>query len=166
MSNYSDRSNDQATAKQNPPSSAIDRAIEGYQTLVDIVSSSHAVELPDPGLTMAQMKVLMLLHVAGETRMSDLAGQLGISLSTLSSLVERLVEGGYAQRREDPRDRRNVLVSLGEGGVALLDTFQELGVRHLRELLGQLDDEALETVNRAIEQLVAAARRLTTEENR
>ncbi len=85
---------------------------------------------------MSQMKVLMLLAVGGERRMSDLAPQLGISLSTLSSLVERLVEADLAQRREDARDRRNVLVSLTPGGRALLDRFQELGAEHLRELLG------------------------------
>jgi DNA-binding MarR family transcriptional regulator len=113
---------------------------------------------------MAQMKVLMLLSVGGETRMSDLAARLGISLSTLSSLVERIVEATYAQRRDDPRDRRNVLVSLSPEGEALLDTFQELGIRHLRELLSQLDEQELNTVNKAVDHLVAAAHRLNPED--
>jgi DNA-binding MarR family transcriptional regulator len=98
--------------------------------------------------------------------MSDLAPRLGISLSTLSSLVERLVEASYAQRRDDPRDRRNVLVSLSAEGEGLLDTFQELGVRHLRDLLAQLDESELEAVNQTIGVLVAAARRLATEETK
>src|SRR5262245_29090096 len=114
---------------------------------------------------MAQMKVLMLLSVGGETRMSDLAQRLGISLSTLSSLVEKLVEADFAQRRDDPRDRRNVLVSLSTQGNALLDTFQELGIRHLRDLLSQLDDAELNTVNQAVDLLVVAAHRLNPEVN-
>jgi DNA-binding MarR family transcriptional regulator len=113
---------------------------------------------------MSQMKVLMLLAVGGERRMSDLAPQLGISLSTLSSLVERLVEADLAQRGEDPRDRRSVLVSLTSEGRALLDRFQELGGEQLRELLSHLSPGELETVNQAIEVLVAAARRLATPE--
>ncbi len=111
---------------------------------------------------MAQMKVLMLLSV-GEARMSDLSHQLGVSPSTVSSLVDRLVDADFAQRRDDVRDRRNVLVSLTPGGVELLDTFQELGIRHLRELLTQLDEESLFTVNKAIDHLVAAARRISAE---
>jgi len=111
---------------------------------------------------MAQMKVLMLLSV-GEARMSDLSHQLGVSPSTVSSLVERLVEAHFAQRREDERDRRNVLVSLTPEGIEVLDTFQELGIRHLRELLTQLDEEGLSSVNQALEHLVAAARRLSAE---
>jgi len=141
----------------------MDRALDGYRELVETLSSARSPEFPDPGVTMAQMKVLMLLHVGGEARMSGLAHQLGISLSTLSSLVEKLVEADFAQRREDARDRRNVLVSLTAGGIELLDTFQELGIRHLRELLSQLDEEALVTVNKAIEHLVAAARRISAE---
>jgi DNA-binding MarR family transcriptional regulator len=97
--------------------------------------------------------------------MSQLAPQLGISLSSLSSLVDRLVEADLARRRDDPTDRRNVLVSLTAQGVALLDTFQELGIEHLRALLDQLTDREIESVNHAIDVLVAAARRLTMEES-
>jgi DNA-binding MarR family transcriptional regulator len=113
---------------------------------------------------MAQMRVLMVLGVTGEQRMSDLALQLGISLSTLSSLVDRLVDAGFVTRRSDARDRRNVLVSLAEAGKTLLAGFQELGVEHLRKLLAQMSDSDIHTVNQAIDVLVAAARRLTAED--
>ena len=81
--------------------------------------------------------------------------------STLSSLVERLVEAGFANRRDDPRDRRSVLVALAPAGNQMLDQFNELGADALRSLLEQLDDKEIVTVNKAIELLVAAARRLS-----
>jgi DNA-binding MarR family transcriptional regulator len=147
-----------------PTTPAIEQALAGYRTLLQILSGARTPELPDSSLTMAQMKVLMLLSAIGEGRMSDLAPHLGISLSTLSSLVDRLVESDLAVRRDDPRDRRNVLVSLSAAGVVLLDNFQELGLHHLRELLAQLTDTEIDTVNQAVELLVAAARRLSQEE--
>jgi DNA-binding MarR family transcriptional regulator len=156
--------NDQKKPKQ-LPEDPVNRVLASYGELVKSLSAARLPEFPDPGVTMAQMKVLMLLS-GGEARMSDLAHQLGISLSTLSSLVERLVEAGLARRRADTRDRRTVLVSLTEDGAELLDTFQELGIHHLRELLTQLDDEGLQAVNQAIDLLVAAARRLSAEEPR
>lgn len=143
----------------------VDSVVDGYRDLIQALAGARTPELPDSSVTMAQMKVLMLLS-GGEARMSDLAHQLAISASSLSSLVERLVEADLARRREDERDRRNVLVSLTEAGFELLDTFQELGIHHLRELLTQLDDEGLQTVNQAIDLLVAAARRLSAEEPR
>ena len=142
----------------------IDAALAGYARLVELLSATHTPEFPDPHVTMAQMRVLMLLSAVGEARMSDLAHQLGIAPSTLSSLVDRLVEARLANRREDARDRRTVLVSLAPAGARMLDQFNELGADALRALLGQLNDEDLTTVNQAIELLVAAARRLSAEQ--
>ena len=165
MSKYLTAPNHQTKPKQRQDPE-IERAVGGYQELIETISALRSPVFPDSHLSMSQMKVLLLLAVRGERRMSDLAAQLGISLSTLSSLVERLVEADLAQRSEDIRDRRIVLVSLTPAGRALLDRFQELGADQLRELLAQLDAAELETVNRAIEALVAAARRLAPEESR
>ena len=156
MSNHSLVSNDPDVADQ-----LTVRALAGYRELVERLSATHQPEFPDSSVTMAQMRVLMLVSVVGEARMSDLSPKLGISPSTLSSLVERLVEADLAKRREDERDRRNVLVSLTPAGAAVLDNLQELGVRHLRALLAQLDERELHAVNETIELLVSAARRLT-----
>jgi DNA-binding MarR family transcriptional regulator len=139
----------------------IERAIAGYTQLVELLSASRTPEFPDPQVTMAQMRVLMVLAAVGEARMSDLAQQVGISPSTLSSLVDRLVEGGLANRLDDPRDRRSVLVALAPAGSRMLDQFSELGSEALRALLEQLDAKGIVTVNKAIELLVAAARRLS-----
>ncbi|MEP7361304.1 MAG: MarR family transcriptional regulator [Chloroflexota bacterium] len=132
---------------------------------MQLLSATRTPEFPDPSVTMAQMRVLMLLSAVGEARMSDLAHQLGISPSTLSSLVERLVESHFVSRRDDAHDRRSVLVSLAPAGNQLLDQFNELGAGALRELLVQIDAKDIATVNKAIELLVAAARRLSAEEN-
>jgi DNA-binding MarR family transcriptional regulator len=97
--------------------------------------------------------------------MSDLAQLVGISPSTLSSLVDRLVEAGLATRLNDPRDRRSVVVALAPAGSQMLDQFSELGSDALRALLERLDHKDIVTVNKAIELLVAAARRLSAEEH-
>jgi DNA-binding MarR family transcriptional regulator len=155
---------DRTEATRAAMSEPIERAIAGYTQLVDLLSASRTPEFPDPQVTMAQMRVLMVLAAVGEARMSDLAHQVGISPSTLSSLVDRLVESGLANRHDDPRDRRSVVVALTPAGSRMLDQFSELGSDALRALLEQLDDRDIVTVNKAIELLVAAARRLSAEE--
>lgn len=146
-------------------SQPIERAIAGYTQLVELLSALRTPEFPDPHVTMAQMRVLMVLAAVGEARMSDLAQQVGISPSTLSSLVDRLVEAGLANRLDDPRDRRSVVVALAPAGSRILDQFSELGSDALRALLEQLHAKDIVTVNKAIELLVAAARRLSAEEH-
>lgn len=155
---------DRTEATQKAPTDPIERALAGYAQLVELLSAVRTLEFPDPHVTMAQMRVLMLLSAVGAARMSDLAHQLGIAPSTLSSLVDRLVEAKLANRRDDPHDRRSVLVALAPAGNRMLDQFNELGADALRSLLEQLDAKDIVTVNKAIELLVAAARRLSAEE--
>lgn len=158
--------NDQPQTDDQPQTAAIERAIDGYRQLVQMLSATHPPEFPEPGVTMAQMRALMLLSVVGEARMSDLAHRLGISLSTLSSLADRLVEAQLIERRVDANDRRSVLISLAPQGVATLEMFQELGIDHLRQLLAHLSPDQTDTVIQAIDHLVAAARRLSSEVSR
>lgn len=135
----------------------LERTAAAYDRLVDLLATARTPELLESTLTMAQLKVLMLLSVVGEQRMSDLAGQLGVSLSTTSGLVERLVDAGFVQRREDAADRRQVLISPTPTGTAFMDRFQELGAGQLRELMARLSADELTLVRRAIEVLLEAA---------
>ena len=74
------------------------------------LADSHAPEFLEIDVTMPQAKLLYLLGAAGELHMSELVARLGVSLSTVSGLVDRVVDHGLATRREDPADRRQVLV--------------------------------------------------------
>lgn len=134
--------------------------VAGYEKLMAGYPTEGAVFL-DVGITMAQAKVLFLVEAVGELHMSQLVGRLGVSLSTVSGLVERLVEHGLVSRRDDPADRRQVVVGATSDGAALVDRFRQLGVGQLNELLmvltdGELDDvrRGLEALNRAVDRVV------------
>jgi DNA-binding MarR family transcriptional regulator len=142
-----------------------ERVLDGYRQLIQIISAARTPELPDSSVTMAQMRVLMLLATRAETRMSELAGALGVSLSTASGLVDRLVESHLVGRHTDDADRRQVLVSLTPDGAAFLDHFQELGLAHLRELLAHLSPTDVAAVRRSVDVLIAAALELPKETN-
>jgi DNA-binding MarR family transcriptional regulator len=98
--------------------------------------------------------------------MSEAATALGVSQSTASGLVDRLVESGLVGRHSDAHDRRQVLVSLTPQGVAFLDHFQELGISHLRELMAGFTDEEVAAVRRAVDLLIEAAGRLRQEDTK
>ncbi|MGZ8769239.1 MarR family winged helix-turn-helix transcriptional regulator, partial [Aeromicrobium sp.] len=96
----------------------VERLLDDYRRLVQMLSVARPAEtLLESSVTMAQMKVLMLLSALNESRMSELASALHLSLSTVSGLVDRLVESGLASRRTDAHDRRQVIVSLTAQGV-------------------------------------------------
>jgi DNA-binding MarR family transcriptional regulator len=92
--------------------------------------------------------------------MSTLVQRLGVSLSTVSGLVDKVVDHGLATRREDPADRRQVLVGLTPEGAAFIDRFRELNARQMRELLEALEDDELAQVRDALGHLARAATRI------
>ena len=96
--------------------------------------------------------------------MSDLVQRLGVSLSTISGLVDKEVDQGLAFRRDDPVDRRQVVVALTPAGRDFIDRFRELNARQMRELLELLGDDDLAQVRDALAALAAAASRIANAE--
>jgi DNA-binding MarR family transcriptional regulator len=140
--------------------SAIDEAVAGHERLMQRLSEGHAPDFLEIDITMPQAKVLYLLGAVGELHMSELVARLGVSLSTVSGLVDRIVDHGLAARRDDPDDRRQVVVRLTPAGTTFIDRFRELNARQMRELVSVLDDEELDLVRRALAALGRAAVRV------
>jgi DNA-binding MarR family transcriptional regulator len=119
--------------------------------------TTHRPEFLEIGITMPQAKVLYLLEAAGEVHMSGLVAMLGVSLSTVSGLVDRLVDQGFATRREDHLDRRQVVVAPTPAAAALIERFRELNKHQFGTLLDVLSDDELRIVSQAMEFLARAA---------
>lgn len=142
---------------------AIEAAVAGFEMLMQRLALSHAPEFVEIDVTMPQAKVLYLLAAGGELHMAELVRRLGVSLSTVSGLVDRVVDHGLVVRHEDPADRRQVVVSLTPAGAAFVDRFREFNSRQLRDLLAWLDDDGLGHVREALVALGDAAARLVPE---
>jgi DNA-binding MarR family transcriptional regulator len=139
---------------------AVDEVIAGYEALMQRLADTHAPEFLEIAVSMPQAKLLYLLGALGDLHMSDLVHRLGVSLSTISGLVDRIVDQGLAARREDPEDRRQVVVALTPAGASFIDRFRELNARQMRELLELVGDDDLELIRRALGALADAAARL------
>jgi len=138
----------------------VDEVIAGFDDLMHRLADNHAPEFLEIAVTMPQAKLLYLLGARGDLHMSDLVTRLGVSLSTISGLVDKVVDQGLATRREDPVDRRQVVVGLTPAGTEFIDRFRELNAHQMRELLALLDDAELECVRGALSGLTRAADQL------
>ena len=135
----------------------IDRVVASYELLMQRIASSHAPDLMEVAVTMSQAKVLYLIAASEGMRMSELAVRLGVSISTTSGLVDRLVDHGLLARHDDPADRRQVVVTITPTGSGHLERFRELNAAQMRRLLARLGDAELDVVERATVLLAAAA---------
>ncbi len=116
-------------------------------------------------LTMSQLKILFVIHSsltpggAHGVRVSEVAKSLGVTLPTVTAVMDRLVERGLIRRDEDPRDRRQTLCRLTPAGQALMEDLMAGHRAYTEALLGYLTEPQLEVVLRGMRLLIEAAER-------
>ena len=135
--------NDAADRSLIPPTDAI---LAHFTSLMHQAAGWHAEDFLGLDVTMSQAKCLYVVSVRPRIGMSAVAQQLHIGLSSVSGLVDRLVEHGYLERHEDPTDRRQQLVSLTVAGGAVVERIRELNGALMLSLLRGLSSPELESL--------------------
>jgi DNA-binding MarR family transcriptional regulator len=80
-----------------------------------------------------------------------------MGLSTMTGVVDRLLEQGLVTRGEDRTDRRVTRVALAPDGEVLLARLQQSGRDGLARLLARLDEDEIRAVELAFGHLLRAA---------
>ena len=111
----------------------IERFVELSQLLNSRLVRPGANEWPDVELTMSQLRTLLFLTECPR-RMSEIAVALGSSLSSTTSMVERLESKDLVARQQDPDDRRVVMCHLTPLGRRDVEHFWRLRQSRLRTL--------------------------------
>ncbi|MFZ0168357.1 MAG: MarR family transcriptional regulator [Candidatus Dormiibacterota bacterium] len=107
--------------------------------------------------TLRQHEVLRLVSVRGPLAMHELAQLLGISRSSATEVVERLVAHGLLERRQDPIDRRTVQVALTVRAQGLAARVRRALEPGFATLVSVLDDGELATLVGLLEKLARPA---------
>lgn len=107
------------------------------------------------GLTTSQLFTLLLLNEAEHSSlsMSELAGELGVSLPTATGLVDRLVREKLVARKGSGEDRRVVLVTITRQGRVVIRRVMSVLDELLARMLSAMTDEEQESVVRAAERI-------------
>ncbi|BAF60968.1 transcriptional regulator [Pelotomaculum thermopropionicum SI] len=77
------------------------------------------------GITGSQFFVLKKINSKGRMTVSAVADELGVSLSAITSLVDRLVKSGFVVRSRDEQDRRLVWLEATDKGRDILEKCVE-----------------------------------------
>ena len=76
-------------------------------------------------LTARQMAVLLICYLEdGAHTVRGLAARLNVSKPAITGALYRLEDFHLAQRRQDPRDRRSIVVARTPGGVAYMQALK------------------------------------------
>lgn len=94
------------------------------------------------GLTSLEISVLSILSQTPGAMLREMADQLTISKSTLTSVVDRLEHRGYVYRVISSRDRRSFELVLTEDGKAAQQEHIDYEHGLYRKIVGALDTQA------------------------
>lgn len=101
-------------------------------------------------LSVMQFRTLVYLNLYPGASLSALAEHLGLTLPTVSQMINSLVRKGMVSRQESPTDRRYVVLSLTSQGNTLLEKSLTGTQSHLSEILSGLAAEEMGSVHQVM----------------
>ncbi len=103
-----------------------------------------------PDLSVPQFRALTFLHGRQGASLSDVAEHVGLSLPSMSKMIDGLVARRLVSRQTHPEDRRRVTLTLTAHGQTVLQVAYEATRACLAERLAALSASERTTVARAM----------------
>src|SRR5438093_2882842 len=125
--------------------SALDRIVE---TAVYLQAESRRLareQCAKHGITATQLNVLKLLQTVGDLSLSELSKKMSATNSTVTGIIDRMVEAKLVAREQSVEDRRVWRIRLLAEGRALAKKVEVAPWELLREAVVTLPPQELDT---------------------
>ncbi len=129
--------------------SAAEATLTASRALLGIIARSLAPVMD--AVTLPQFRVLVVLSNFGPLRVGEVAQRLGANQSSFSRFADRMVTGGLIARSASPGNRREVIISLTDGGARVYAEVTEARRREISHALNGLSGPDLEAVRTGFE---------------
>lgn len=137
---------------QTPFSTLVERLEHAFSLAVRKLAADLAKE--EIGLTKPQFFILNLLSKREKCTVSELADEMFVKPSAITTMIDRLYKSGFVLRERDEEDRRVVYVQLSEKGKEMLEHARAERRKIIERYLKQLQPDELEQFVRIIEKIV------------
>jgi len=101
-------------------------------------------------LSIPQFRTLIFLECRSGASISDVAGHLGLSLSTVSKIIDGLMKRSYVERSVASNDRRRAILALTAAGKTALKATREQAHTRMLEYLDILSPEEQANISEAM----------------
>ena len=108
-----------------------------------IIRGVHLDFLVSRKITQTQFIVMVAIHAREECSLNILANNMQVSMPTMSGIIDRIFEAGYVDRKEDAKDRRQIVIKLTPKGKSLIIQFQSAVGERWQEVLKALSASEL-----------------------
>jgi DNA-binding MarR family transcriptional regulator len=129
-----------------------------------VALSARAVATIEGTRSPPQLRVLAMVSRHGELNLVAVARGLGVHPSNATRACDRLVAAGLLSRREDPADRRNLLLTLTGEGERLVESVLAHRRRAVEEILARMPADRRAALVPALRAFTSAAGEVTENE--
>lgn len=95
------------------------------------------------GVTVAQFKVMLVIHTSGGTTPNNLSEYIDVDKGSITRIIDRLVAKGQVTRRASRGDRRFVTLKLAKDGEDLIETLIKIADEEDNAWFEALSDDEL-----------------------
>src|SRR5258706_13910342 len=104
-------------------------------------------------ISIPQFRTLRFIQRNPDSSLCHLAEHLGLTLPSVSKLVDGLVKQKLITRKESTADRRKLTLVLTQAGAAIVDSARAGALANLAKKLVELSNDELETISQAMQLL-------------
>lgn len=135
----------------------LERNLPACMRQIFAIDPSH----PLADLPFGQYRLCILLFREGKRTMSQVSEDLGISVSAVTQMADRLEKSGLVERQAEPGgDRRTRFLQLTDYGQSLMDSRTQIRLKRATTVLSQLTAEQRQAVLESIDILRNASKSL------
>ena len=135
----------------------LERLMDLFSRLINMTTLETLRYLREYHLTVSQLRGLRFLKQHEDCLVGDLANGLAVSYPAASKLINRLIDRGLSQRRDDEADRRNIRLRVTLKGGEVLETIEEKRQREIAQIFLRLEEEEQRFLTQGLKRFLEAA---------
>jgi len=134
-------------------SSKIEEIVSVIKRIMWLIKQNFEKDFKKMHVTQSQILVMRVLNYYGDMKVGDISRELDLSNSTVSGIIDRLVEKKIVQRKRGEEDRRIVMISLADEYRQPVKKQLNAVAQKMRKALSTITEEDLDSVIQGLEKL-------------
>ncbi|MGC9323021.1 MAG: MarR family winged helix-turn-helix transcriptional regulator [Kosmotogaceae bacterium] len=134
-------------------SSKLEEMLTAIKKVMSLMKQNFERDFKKMHVTQSQILVMRVLNQCGDMKVSDISNELDLSNSTVSGIIDRLVEKKIVQRKRSDEDRRIVTISLADEYRQPVKKGLNDFAQKMRKALSTITDEDVDSIIRGLEKL-------------
>jgi DNA-binding MarR family transcriptional regulator len=112
-------------------------------------------------ITLPQFQVLQLVYFGEAVNVRDLTRSTGLAASTVSEMVDRLVELGYVTKRQNEVDRRQIVLTCTKQGASIIRKVIRKRIKTVSAIVQEMNPGSAERLVQMLSEFVGLSRSIS-----